>query len=150
LLDEALSLARDVGDKRAVALISTSQGQVVLEQGDPAGAKALITEGLALHRELGTRLDWALCLLPLGSVAAAEGQMERAARLFGAAESGVRGVLGPAGLVQSARYDRSMARTRAALGEARWQKAWAEGAAMTLEEAVGYAVTEEARESSAV
>ena len=68
------------------------------------------------------------------------GEAERSARLFGAAEA-----LG----YQQAPAERALrepylAAARSRLEEAAWEAAWAEGRAMTFEEAVAYALEEEA------
>ena len=52
--------------------------------GDSAQAAALYLEGLALAREVGSKLYIGTSLVGLAKVAAAEAQPERAARLFGA------------------------------------------------------------------
>jgi hypothetical protein len=76
-------------------------------------------------------------------VAGAEGDAERAARLFGAAEA-LREALGaPLPPVERAHYDRSVAATRAALGEEAFAAAWAEGRALSLEQAIAAPATEE-------
>jgi hypothetical protein len=76
-------------------------------------------------------------------VAGAEGDAERAARLFGAAEA-LREALGaPLPPVERAHYDRSIATVRAALGEKAFAAAWTAGRAMPLEAAVARATEEE-------
>ena len=77
----------------------------------------------------------------------AAGDLARAARLFGA-EAAARGgaqVEGPLSAVAQ-RYADDVAAARAGLGETAFQAAWAEGAAMTLEEAVAYALSDVATE----
>jgi hypothetical protein len=83
------------------------------------------------------------CLVGLAGVSSARGQYNRSAQLFGAAEA-LREVLGhrPTPQVQ-ADYDRRLASTRSGLGEAAFGAAWAEGRAMTLEQAIEYALAPE-------
>jgi hypothetical protein len=78
----------------------------------------------------------------LAATAAAQAQMERAARLWGAAES-LREAIG-ALLPPSERpeYDRSVAAVCSALSEEAFATAWAEGSGMSLERAVAYALAE--------
>jgi len=45
-------------------------------------------------------------------------------------------------IAQGAEYERTMAEGRAALGEAAFAAAWAEGRAMSLEQALEYALEE--------
>jgi hypothetical protein len=63
-----------------------------------------------------------------------------AARLFGAAEA-LRAAIGsPIPPIERAEYERAVAASRTALGEAAFAAAWAEGRAMTLERAVEFAL----------
>jgi hypothetical protein len=67
------------------------------------------------------------------------GQPVRAAQLFGAAE-GLRARIGALGQPsERAVYEESVASVRAALGENAFSAAWAEGRAMTLEQAIAEA-----------
>ncbi len=43
---------------------------------------------------------------------------------------------------ERAEYERTLARARAGLDEATWQRAWDEGRALTTEQAVAYALEE--------
>jgi hypothetical protein len=73
-------------------------------------------------------------------VAGAQGQPERAARIFGAAESlreAIGSVFDPADLVD---YDRNIADAREQVSELAWERALREGTAMTLEQAIAHAL----------
>ena len=84
------------------------------------------------------------CLEGLAWVAAGLGRHPRAARLFGAAE-GQRAVLGHRSAPQeTVHHDEAVAATRAALGDAGFHAAWAEGRALTLEQAIAYALAGDA------
>jgi hypothetical protein len=76
----------------------------------------------------------------LAAVAVAQAQRERAARLFGTAEelrAAMGALLPPA---ERAEHDRAAAAIRTALGAAAFAAAWAEGRAMSLDEAVADAL----------
>jgi len=74
-------------------------------------------------------------------VASAQGQFERAARFLGAAEA-LRETLGFHRLPpDQGDYDQRFVSTRAGLGDTAFARAWAEGRAMTLEQAFEYALT---------
>jgi hypothetical protein len=77
----------------------------------------------------------------------AQGQSERAARLFGALEAHRETVGAPPVAAERAEYHRSVAGARTALGEEAFAAAWAEGRAMTLEQATAYALDELANAS---
>ncbi len=140
LLGESLSLARETGDKWRIAYSLRGAGIVALHQGDHGRAAAFYTESLALCRELGERWVTEECLDGLAGVACAQGRHEQAARLFGAAET-LRETLGRQPLWEDqADHDQRVASTRDALGDVVFAAAWAEGRAMTLEQAVEYAL----------
>jgi predicted ATPase/class 3 adenylate cyclase len=143
LLEEAMAIYREVGDKPGIASSPLgSLGSVARDQGDDAAARVLFTESLALHRELGHRLGIVKDLEGLAALAVAQAQPERAARLLGAAEA-LREVIGaPLPPADRAGHDRSVPAVRTALGEQAFATAWAEGRAMSLDEAVAFALEE--------
>ena len=49
----------------------------------------------------------------------------------------------PRASLERRRYDEALAAARSKLYEAKWQAAWAEGQAMTLEQAIAYALRDE-------
>jgi hypothetical protein len=93
-----------------------------------------------LCRETGERWLSDECLEGFAAVASGTRRYERAARLLGAADE-LREILGwhPSPRDQSA-YDECRASTSAALGNTAFSAAWAEGRAMTLEQAVEFAL----------
>jgi hypothetical protein len=72
------------------------------------------------------------------------GRFPRAARLFGA-EAARRAAAGARVLVGAPEeYEHDLARTRAALEEGAFGQAWAEGQSWTLEQAIAYALDDQA------
>jgi predicted ATPase/DNA-binding CsgD family transcriptional regulator len=134
--DESLALFRSLDDMPGVSMALQGLGYVTQARGDYAQAKTLLEESLKLYQKAGSTYGIALCLTGLAAVAAAEEQLVRAARLFGAAEA-QHGQIG-AFLVLAERitYDRSLAGLRARLNAATFAAAWAEGYAMTPEQAL--------------
>lgn len=115
-------------------------GEAALGQGELAAARDWLTQVLQLSNRLSDRAIIAWCLAGLGSAAALDEEPEHAARLWGAAER-LRAAVGcrtaPAA---RAIYERAMALGRAQLGEDDFTAAWAAGAALSLEQAVGEAL----------
>ena len=101
-----------------------------------------LAQGLALSQTLGDQASIAWCLSGLGSVAALDEEPTRAAWLWGAAES-LRQSIGcrPAPATR-ATYERAMTQARAQLGEEAFAVAWAEGRALTVEQAIAEALGE--------
>ena len=115
--------------------IRGGRGQKV---GLPAGRRDLPGASRAELGSLGLRF----CLEGLATIAASAGETERAARLFGAAET-YRESLGTSLTTAGYRdeYEASLAATRAALGETRYTTAWADGRRFSLEEALAEAAS---------
>jgi tetratricopeptide (TPR) repeat protein len=140
LFRDSLALTRQVGDKWSIAFVLLNVGGVAQAQGDTETARRAYQEALSLGQELQDRRGMAWCLECLEEVAAAEQQPQRAARLMGAAE----GLLESLGASWPPTYvagrERSKAVICAAIGEEAFSTVWAEGRAMGLEQAVGYAL----------
>ncbi len=83
LLQQALAVSREVGDKCQAAWALVMQG--VTELDDPDRANATVEEGLALFRELDDKPGMALAFNALGEIARVNGQDERAKRNYEAA-----------------------------------------------------------------
>jgi len=130
---EALALARELGDKSLIATTLQNLGYFASLQGDLKQAGACYREGLSLAQEIGNEVQMCWPLVGLASVAAAEGQPVRAARLFGAAETrlDVKVLMNN---IEHAEYERVVQSARAQLGEKAFAAAWAEGRAMTPEQ----------------
>jgi predicted ATPase/transcriptional regulator with XRE-family HTH domain len=140
LAKESLALRREQNDTRGVAETTNNLAQVAFAQGRYAQAAALFKEGLLLSREIGDMIRLLEALEGLAWAAAALGQSHWAARQGGAAEA-VRERLGmPQGIPDRRFRERAIETMRAALGDAMFGAAWAEGQAMTLDEAVALAL----------
>jgi DNA-binding CsgD family transcriptional regulator len=99
-------------------------------------AYALFEESLTIAREIGDKLNIPYHLEGFAGVVAVRGEPAWAARLWGVAEA-LREAMGtPIPPVFRTDYDRSVVAARAQLGEKAFAAAWAEGRAMTLEQAL--------------
>jgi DNA-binding NarL/FixJ family response regulator len=79
----------------------------------------------------------------LACISGAGGEAERAARLFGAAER-LREAVGDKHTPEEAALQGPyLATARSQLDEVAWQAAWAEGRAMSMEEAIEYALSKD-------
>jgi predicted ATPase/class 3 adenylate cyclase len=138
---ESLSLAREMENKWFVAIVEGWVGLLAVWSGDDQDlAERLLKEALALDRELGNWAYAAYCLESFAGLAGARRQEARAARLWGAAEALRTNIGAPLPLDSRLTYERSVATVRAQLGEAAWEAAFAEGRAMSAEEAAEYAL----------
>jgi tetratricopeptide (TPR) repeat protein len=141
--EEAASMLRERNRNHYLAEVLENLGWAALLKGSSEQAKALFAESLGLQRELGDKLTAPNTLEALASAAAAQGEAERTARLYGVVEK-LNEVMGtPQDAGEDALSEPYFAAARSQLDEATWQEAWAEGRAMTLEEAIFYALEEE-------
>jgi len=139
-LEEALALCREIGNNVWTAWALDNLGDIALYQGDAVQAAALFENSLSLFRGVGYKEGIAQCLTGFGGVACAAGQAARAARLCSAAEALREAIAIPMEPADGAHYARTIATARAQLDDAPFAAAWAEGRAMTLEQAIDEAL----------
>jgi DNA-binding CsgD family transcriptional regulator len=143
LLEESRTLFRELGDLRGVCMSGFILGMTELKQGNLERGTAVLEEGLPLTQRTKDKLGSAYYLMGMGGVAVEQGQPIRAARLWGAAEA-LRKVIGlPLSYFDLAHsgYEARLATARSQLEEATLEAAWAEGRAMSPEQAIEYALS---------
>ena len=142
LLDESLALHRTLDDVKGISHALSSLA-LAFEKSDHDAARRLIAESVALELNSGDRPGLAFNVEVCARLAAAEGRRERAVRLYACARSALQGSEGiyPAE-VGWPNPDTAVAELRSALGEEAFAEAWAQGAAMGLDEALAYALEE--------
>jgi non-specific serine/threonine protein kinase len=143
LTEEAVALRRELGNRGGVSLGLSNLGWITLLQDDLGRAADLYRESLSLSWDAGLNLLIQSALEGFACVAGAKGETERAARLWGAAQSlhETKGI--PRDPDFLAEADARISAVRLGTGEEGWEEAWRKGRAMTLEEAVSYALEEE-------
>jgi len=136
LLDQQLQpLMQRARNRGALVLFLINIGDIWLHRwGDKQQAKVLYRESLSLWRNL-QRVEQGIgivkALAGLAEVAAAQGQAERAGRLFGVADS-----LLPSGSVYREDVNKRVAGARANLDAVTFEAGWSAGQAMTQEQAI--------------
>jgi predicted ATPase/DNA-binding SARP family transcriptional activator/DNA-binding CsgD family transcriptional regulator len=141
---EALAIYRELGDTRGIMRCHVGLGLGELARGNHEGAALQFEETLRLLRGPGEKLGVAYALLGLAGAEAARGEPGRAARLWGAAEA-LREEIGIDSLshwdLYGYDYEGRVSAARNMLGdEEAWERAWAEGRAMTPDQAIEYAL----------
>jgi predicted ATPase/class 3 adenylate cyclase/DNA-binding CsgD family transcriptional regulator len=117
----------------------TTRAQVAIVQGEPDQAERDAHDALACAAAVEAYVQIPDVLECLAALAGEAGSHREAARLFGAAY-GIRQHRGAVRFkVWDASYEVSVAVLRDALGELDFDAAWAEGAALSVEEAIAYA-----------
>jgi tetratricopeptide (TPR) repeat protein len=150
LAEEGLDLARSIDDKPGMGLALHLLGRIAQRHGDLARASRLLAESL-LARHDAASYDVPETLEGLASLATARAAQEadgqrhaiRAARLWGAAAAARDALSIPMRPIDQETSSREMSTARTQLGEAAWAAAWAEGQAMSLEQAIANALQED-------
>jgi predicted ATPase/DNA-binding SARP family transcriptional activator len=143
LLEQGESFTRGIADQGARIHPLGGLGHMARDLGEYGRAAALYRETLALRQEAGDTFAIAQSLEDLAGLAARQQQWKRAATLLGAAESVcvAIGKTPPAAVREE--YEGAVRGARAALGEAGLAAAWAEGRALSLEQAAAAALRAE-------
>jgi hypothetical protein len=158
-LEEGLAVGRRVDDRWSVGIGLLQRGTVALLAGEYAAARAALSESLERARAMGNRWTTGASLEWLGHTALAEGDAEEADALYVAALAafreagdgpGAARLLGLAAALRSSFQDvfaadpfasttreQDAAAVRAALGDAAFAAAWAEGRGLAVEQVVG-------------
>jgi predicted ATPase/class 3 adenylate cyclase/DNA-binding CsgD family transcriptional regulator len=122
-----------------LALALTTRARVAIAQVEPQPAERDAHDALARAAELKASVLIPDTLECLGTLAGDGGSHREAARHFGAAD-GIRQRIGAVRFkIYDAGYEASVAALRNAMGGEDFDAAWAEGAALSVEEAIAYA-----------
>ncbi len=133
--DEAVSVTK--GWYLVVAL--TTRARVAIAQGEPAQAERDAHDALAYAAGIDAQLGAPDVLELLATLAVDAGDYRQAARQFGAAEAIRRRIGAVRFKIHDENCNASVARARDTLGRSDFDAAWAEGAALSTDEAIAYA-----------
>jgi predicted ATPase/DNA-binding CsgD family transcriptional regulator len=117
----------------------TTRARAAIAQGEPEQAERDAREALARAADIQARTGVAGTLECLADLTGGGGSAREATRLLGAAHA-IRQRIGEVRFkIYDADYEASVAALRGALGDQDFDAAWAEGAALSTEEAIAYA-----------
>jgi predicted ATPase/transcriptional regulator with XRE-family HTH domain len=136
LLEETLGTLRRYDDPWSRAMSLTLLAQVELAASETERAQTLLVESAAIYRAIGNLLYVPWYLEGLAGVAAARREWERAARLCGARDALRVRLVSPLPPCHPEGYARTLASIRAAIGEAGFAAAHAEGEELSAEAAL--------------
>jgi tetratricopeptide (TPR) repeat protein len=138
--EEALSLSSSPA-KRARCLLNL--GDLMLEDGELADAAERHREALVVLAGLGDQIMAASAVESLAEIALSQGTPKKAVRLAGAVDAIYESTQGVHSYVTQEPWERTVAKLRAALEPAAFEREWARGRAMSLDEAVGEALQDD-------
>jgi tetratricopeptide (TPR) repeat protein len=146
---EALDSAREVDDPMYEGMAFRFLGDIASHDGDHVTARRYYQEGLIRFREVGVRMHCVWTLEELARVTfqspAAQNRASAvawAARLGGAVERLRETIAVPNRASRVSEYQAAVELARQQIDDAAWTQAWTEGRAMSLEQAVAYALAE--------
>jgi predicted ATPase/DNA-binding CsgD family transcriptional regulator len=138
VVDRALALARKLDVPHLVADALAQSGRLVATE-DPGAAEDLHHEALAVRVDHGLRTFMVDDLDALAGLASRAESFPEAVRLLAASDA-ARATMGyPRPPIDHPSHEATVARLRAALGHEAFSALWAEGANLSLDDAVAYA-----------
>jgi predicted ATPase len=145
LSTEALGHAEVIGDRRHISMASMNLGWIELAEGRPEESIPRFLQALQLNSDLGMSQASVMVLHGIGGALAARGDAVRGAWLEAASQRHEREFDNRLGHIPSIAdegiHARCLAEARGSVDPERWDRAWAEGAAASLDEAIAYALS---------
>ncbi len=145
LFEESLGLYREVGNMLGVISSLRSLGEIAQDKSDYERATTLFQERLVLSRHIGHKRRIVECLEELARVAEAQGYFMRALQLFGATDTLLTPISARVLADDRTGSGRNVAAIRTQLPAEVFTATWAAGQAMTMEQAIEYALTQSAQ-----
>jgi predicted ATPase/DNA-binding SARP family transcriptional activator len=156
-LHESMAITQELGVPRELAIALCCLGMVARLEGDLETSRARYVESTRLHQRLGNRFELVPCLVGLACTSVAIGEQAvrtdeetesprarawwaRGTRLFGTAEALCETNRWTLFATDQIDRERWVAAARAGLGEAAFAAAWAQGRALSLDQAVAQAL----------
>ncbi len=147
-LEESEKLYRELGDRQMVTAAQSEQAHIERQTGNYAQAVSLYFSTILGWQELGHQAALAHELESIAFIAIAQSQPQRAASLLGSAESVREAANSPMAAVERSEYIENIAALRAQMDEATFAAAWASGRALTMDQAIAYALANEIQTQS--
>jgi non-specific serine/threonine protein kinase len=139
---EAVTILEEPGDLNFRAYAVRRLGQLLWRNGDYKRAIALCKESLNLNQEVGDPRGVVACLAGFAAVAMAQEKFKHAAILMASVETQLALIGIQLIYMDKKEYERNLAFLRAKLEEKTLAKFWAKGRAMSLNDALAFALQE--------
>ncbi len=138
----SLEIYRQMDDKRGVAMCLHNLAQAAFRMNERDLARDLLEQALKARHKLGDKRGISECLEEVAEQSAKDYPL-RAARLLAAAQNLRETIGAPLPPVDHAEYQELLRTIRSEADESSLAAAWSEGLAMTLEQAIEYALLPE-------
>jgi predicted ATPase/class 3 adenylate cyclase/Tfp pilus assembly protein PilF len=136
LIETSLGIFRGLSHQPEIAAALINLGPPVIELGDHESARRYLLEALAIEQQVGDARMIGYLVDSAARLAAAQGHLVEAARLFAAAHALRESIHVSLPRADLGERDRWVDRVRGGLAPVAFSDAWAEGCAMTIHEAI--------------
>jgi predicted ATPase/transcriptional regulator with XRE-family HTH domain len=141
---KALALFRKLGDRYYMCVVLRAIGILHMRRGNPQEGADALRESLTLAQQLGSKYEIAGALYRWGEAAQHMGSPERTVCLYWAAKTAYDSIgLGVWSQGLNSEFETDLTPFRAALGESAFQEAMEKGRAMSMEQAIAYALDDQ-------
>jgi tetratricopeptide (TPR) repeat protein len=145
LYRESLSLYQEqgVGFENNQMAVQINMGYVMFHQGQHSQAYELFQKCFLLGQKLGDSESSALCLTGLAGILASQNRPQKAVSLISAGRANFDATDDILPAADQVEYEYILAKARAQLNAMAFEAAWAKGYAMSLEQAIAYALEDD-------
>jgi len=140
LLEKANTILREIGDHNFLAYSIRHLAQLAWREGNYEDATVLCKESLTFNQEVGDLRGVIACLAGFADIAVGQGKIERAVRLMATVENQLALIGTRLLILDKMEYERNLALLRAKLDEKTLARFWEKGKAMTMQQAIEYAL----------
>jgi tetratricopeptide (TPR) repeat protein len=140
LFEDGLKIFRRLRNRNFQTVLTSELGHIARRTEDINQAKNIYKETLRTWQDLGNRAAISHQLECFGFLAIAEEEPQRAIKLFGAADALREKIQAMMTDYERAEYEPAVAQARSFLTEEKFNSLWAEGRAITIEEAIQLAL----------
>lgn len=148
LLERCWKLFGESVSHHGIAKTRYLYGRLKRAEGDLSQARSLISESLAFHRYTQHCSHIASCTEELAAIYYLQGETERAARLYGAANALRERFQIPLPQIEQASYHRDLLQLRSTMSEQSYAAAWASGQQLTLQATIAEALSAHSEHSN--
>ncbi|HLJ54004.1 MAG TPA: protein kinase [Chthonomonadaceae bacterium] len=142
LHESSLAVRREMEDRWGEGMSLNNLGTLTAQEGDFAAARVYLAESLGIRRTIRDRAGIAYSLEGLAVLAAREGCLDRAVCLLGAEEALSKTMGAPLAASVDVEHGRLLEQIRRAAARPELAAAWRRGLAMTLDQAIEFALAE--------
>ena len=138
----ALEDLQKIGDENCSAGAMKDLGEIARRQGDFEEAASFLSQSLLSFNKLGNERPIALTLQQIAALTESSGREDTTTRLLAAVDAHISEDAWQSFPIFKVEHEKLVSSTRKQLGNQTFEQLWAEGAEMSLEQAVAYAIEE--------